>query len=107
MLGNRGDIFASNAQCWHVDGHDIQAVIKISTETTNADVSRQIVVGGGDDAHVDVASLLITDAFKGTFLEHAQQFALKWQRDLADLIQKQRAVVGGETALTIRRGTSE
>src|SRR4029453_8991836 len=51
-------------------------------------------VGGGDQAHIDGAGALFADAFEIALLQHAQQLALKFERNFADLVEKQRAAVG-------------
>src|SRR4029453_19531140 len=51
-------------------------------------------VGGGDQAHIDGAGAFFADAFEITFLQHAQQLALQFERNFADLVEKQRAAVG-------------
>src|SRR4029453_5086311 len=51
-------------------------------------------VGGGDQAEVHLQGLLPAKAFEAAVLEDAQQLRLCHQREVADFIQEQRAVVG-------------
>ena len=62
MLRDGGDVLATFTQGWHVNGHDVQAVIEVSAKTTGSDLGGEIAIGGGDDADIDVAGLFITDA---------------------------------------------
>ena len=63
---------------------------------------------GTDDAHIDRHLGHRTDAAHGTLLDHAQQFALHGQRQVADLVQEQRAALGGlEEAFTVFVGAGE
>ena len=59
----------------------------------------EVAVGGGDDAHVDLALLAGADRANAAALEHVEQLRLQRGRHLADLVEKQRAAVGlGEEA---------
>ena len=51
-------------------------------------------MGGGDDAHVDPAIDLAADAPDLAALERAQEPRLQVERQLADLVEEQRAAVG-------------
>ena len=68
----------------------------------------EIAVGGGDDAHVDLARALAADAAELARLQDAQQLALHAGRHLADLVQEQRAAVGDlEQAARVALGAGE
>src|SRR5277367_1066372 len=51
-------------------------------------------MGSGDQADVDLVRTIAAEPFEFLFLQHAQQFRLKFQRDVADLIEEKRALVG-------------
>ena len=55
---------------------------------------REIAVGRGDDADVDSERLLSADPLERAVLEHAQQPHLRVERQLANLVEEQRAAVG-------------
>ncbi len=56
-------------------------------------------MGGGDDAHVHLLDPRRSQRLHLAFLEDAQQLGLHRQRQLADLVEQQRAAVGlGEVA---------
>jgi len=54
----------------------------------------QIAVGGGQDADIHRDGLGTAHAFELAFLEHAQELDLQLGRKLADLVEKNRALVG-------------
>ena len=58
-------------------------------------ISREVAVGRGDDADVDLdrASVPPTRS-NSALLEHAQELGLQAERQLADLVEEQRAAVG-------------
>jgi len=45
----------------------------------------------GNDAHVHLLSLRGSEALEGAFLEHAQQLGLQVEREVADLVEEERA----------------
>ena len=65
-----------------------------SRNRPSATIDGQIAVRGGDDPHVDVDRLLAADAFHPAVLQDAQHADLGGRRQLADLVEKQRAAVG-------------
>ena len=63
---------------------------------------------GGDDAHVDGDLLLSADRLDASLLERAQQLRLQLERELADLVEEQGAVVRAlERAFAVVVGTGE
>ena len=50
-------------------------------------------MGGGDDAHIHGNRFRPADALKGLLLEHAQELHLRVGRQVADFVEKKRAVV--------------
>ena len=59
-----------------------------------ADGLFQRLIGGGDHAHIDADRRAAADALERVPFEHAQQFGLRAERHLADLVEKDGAVVG-------------
>ena len=47
-----------------------------------------------DDAHVDRDRLASADSLDGSLLQHAEQLGLRARRQVANLVEKQRAAVG-------------
>ena len=82
------------AQRREVDRHDVEPIEEILAEAPRLDLGLEIAVGRGDDAHVDAVRLHAADALELALLERAQELHLHLERDLADLVEEQRAAVG-------------
>ena len=54
----------------------------------------QVDVGRGDDAHVDLDRLDPAEPHELALLDDAQQLGLRLERDVADLVEEDRALVG-------------
>src|ERR1035438_8413713 len=64
-------------------------------------------MGGGNEAHVEVAMLRLSDAAYGRRLQHSQELGLHAHRKLANLVEKHRTVRGaldGSDAHPVRSG---
>ena len=72
----------------------IKAVEQVFPEVAVTDQFFQILVGGGDDAHVHMDRRGATHPVELILLQHAQQTGLGLQRHIADFIEKQGAAVG-------------
>ena len=72
------------------------------------DLRVQVAVGRGDDAHVDGDVGLAADRAEPALLQDAQQLHLQVQRQLADLVEEERAAVGAaEAARAVGDGAGE
>ena len=79
-----------------------------SRKCPELDPRLQVLVGGGDDAHVDLHRRLPADAIELALRQHAQQPRLQRRRHVADFIEKQSAAVGLlEAAAAQRVGAGE
>ena len=77
-------------------------------ESIALDLGCERAIGGGDHAHVDLTPLIGADAADLAVLEGAEQLRLQVDRQLADLVEEQRAAIGGlERTGTIGDGTGE
>ena len=94
VLGEDEHVGAAHAQRRHLDVDDVEAVVEVLAEAPFAHLGREIAVGRGDEAHVDLDRLVAADALERPLLEDAQQLDLRRQRDLADLVEEERAAVG-------------
>ena len=87
---------------------DAQPVVEILAELPGAHRRLEILVGGGEHAHVDLERLVAADALELALLQRAQQLGLRLERHVADLVEEQRAAVGGlELAFAARDGAGE
>jgi hypothetical protein len=83
-----------SAEWRDVEMDDIESPVEVFAEAALIDLLFEIAVGGGDDAQVDFAFAVLADATNGSFLQNAQQFGLKGERHLADLIEEDRSTIG-------------
>ena len=72
----------------------VQAVEQILTEFTFLYPHFQVLVGGGDDAYVNLHRGITTDPIELAICQHPQQAGLHIQRHIADFIQEQGPAVG-------------
>src|SRR6185295_14845098 len=64
------------------------------TEIAAADLFLEVPVRRGDDADVDLLRLAVPDADDHPLLQRAEQLDLEVQRELADLVEEEGALVG-------------
>src|SRR6202035_6094725 len=77
-----------------VDGDDGEAVVEVFAKAIFRHQLRQIGVGGGDDAHVDLDHVDGTQAHELLLLDHAKELGLRIEIDVADLVEEDRAAIG-------------
>ena len=76
------------------EADDVEAVEEVFAEATVGDQLLEVGVGGGDDANVDVDRAWLAERVDFAGLEKAQQLGLDVERDLADLVEEERAAGG-------------
>ena len=76
------------------DREDVEPVVEILAELALGDQRLEVAVRGRDDPHVDLDGLAAADPLELALLQHAQQLDLHVERQVADLVEKQRAAVG-------------
>ena len=76
-----------------MDAHDVEPVEQVLAKLPGGDGLLEILVGGGDDAHVHLDGLVAADAFERAGLEHAQNLRLRGRRHIADFIEENGAAV--------------
>src|SRR5207244_13151383 len=75
------------------DREDVQAVVQIVTEAAPFDHSGEVPVRGGDHTDVDADRPCPAETLELVFLQHTQELRLQLERDLAHLVQEERATV--------------
>ena len=103
VLGEQRDVVAPVAQRRDRHGDDVQAVVEVLAEAPLAHGGPQILVGGGDQAQVDLQRPP-AEPLDLALLQHAQELDLDVRRDLADLVEEQRAAVGLHEAAVVALG---
>ncbi len=94
VFGQQRHILAPLAQRRQGDAHDIQAMQQVGAEFAALHLGVEILVRGGDDAHVGPDQFASADAVELALGQHAQQPRLQQQRHVADLVQEERAAIG-------------
>ncbi|MNL33460.1 hypothetical protein D3C87_1553720 [compost metagenome] len=94
MPGQHQHIVAPLAQGRNRHRVHREPVIQVGPEQTFANAVRQVPVGGGDDAHIDVQRLVGAQALDLAILQRTQQLRLHRQGQFTDFVEKQRAAVG-------------
>ena len=95
MLGEGKDVLGAVAQRRNVDRDDGEAVVEVGAEGAFGGHLLEVGVAGGDDPHVDGDHLVAAHAPDLLLLKHPQQLSLERQREGADLVEEERAAVGG------------
>ena len=81
------------AQRRQVQAHHVEPVEEVGAELALLDRLLERLGGGGDDADVHLARLAPADPADLALLEHAEQLGLQVERQVADLVEQQRALV--------------
>src|SRR5205085_2879012 len=95
MRGEQRDVLAAIAQRRQLEAHDVEPIEEVRAERAAVDRLAQIAVCGGDQANVELDRAGSADAAYRTLLERAQQLRLHVDRQLADLVEKQRTAARG------------
>ncbi|KFB71160.1 MAG: hypothetical protein AW09_003726 [Candidatus Accumulibacter phosphatis] len=91
VLQQQRDVFLVLAQRRHLDLVHRQAEIEIRTKVILAHHLRQFAVGRTDDACVTGAGHIRSQREVHVLLQQTQQFDLRSHRQIADLVEEQRA----------------
>ena len=91
MIGEQEQVRFTVAKRWDKDGENIQPVVKVLAEVSFRHRFLQILVRSRNQPYIGANRGRAAQAFEFLFLQHAQQFHLRGEIHIADLIQKQRA----------------
>src|SRR5262249_47324948 len=102
MLGERDDVARPLTQRWQIDIDNVEAIIKILTESACDRFRRQVPIGRREDADIGDPRVRFPDSLITPVLQQTQQLGLYRRRKVADLIEKKRTTLGrGHLALGI------
>src|ERR1700685_281162 len=93
MPSQQGNVVFALSQRRYAPGQDIQPIIEVVAETPSLELNREFPIRGRDDSHIDFTRRIVADAFVLALLKHAQEFWLHFERQVSDLIEKDRAPV--------------
>jgi hypothetical protein len=74
-------------------GH-VEAVVEVLPEALVGDGGAELLVGGGDDADVDLGGAVLAQAADLALLDDAEQLGLEGDRGLGDLVEEEGPAVG-------------
>lgn len=102
------DVVPALPQRGHVQRDRRDPVEEILAQPAAAHGLHGVVMGGGDDPHVERNRFVTADAHDRVRLERAQQFHLQFGRHFRDFVEKQRAAARGfEHAHMLCNGAGE
>ena len=84
------DVLGPLAQRRHDDADHVEPVVEVLPEPALGDELLEILVRGRNHADVDLDRLRSADRLEAPFLQHAEEFDLRVERDVADFVQEQR-----------------
>ncbi len=88
------NILLALAQRRHKERHDIEAIKEVFAEVALGDLLFEILVGRGDEAHVDAERLRAADGREQLVVEGAEHLGLRLEAHVAHFIEKERSAVG-------------
>ena len=94
VLGEDGDLLGPLAERGDEDIDDVEAVVEVLAKGPLGDRLFEVLVGGGDDADVDLDVAVGAQPRELVVLEHLQELGLERQGHLADLVEEHGAAVG-------------
>ncbi len=113
MVREHGNVFDAIAQRRHVERDHVEPVEQVLAKVAAFDFVFEILVRGGHDADIHLDRFGRTHRLQTLFFQRAQDFGLRLERHVADLVEEQSAAVGpleltdlvlqhaGETALAM------
>ncbi len=108
MPGQHRDVLGPLTQGWDFQRGDAEAEEEILAEIACLHHLLQILVGGREQAHIDLNHLGAAQAFELPFLQHTQNLGLGGLAHVAVLVEKQHSLVGQlEAALALFCGAGE
>ena len=93
MLGERQDVLRPRPQRREIELDHVQPVVQVLAEAAVREHRLEVLVRRREHAHVDPLVLGGTERSHLVLLQHAQELGLQRQRELADLVEEDRAVV--------------
>jgi hypothetical protein len=89
-----GDVLLAVAERRHPEDDGAEAIVEVEPEPSGGDDLPEVLVGGGDQPHVDADRLFAADADDLLLLEHAEEAGLDGRRQVGHLVHEERAAVG-------------
>ena len=94
VVDQQGNVFAALLKARQFQMDHADAIVQVVAERAGLDQLGQVLVRGRHDTDIDGDRLNTAERFDHSFLEHPQQSDLHGRRNIADLVQEDRAAVG-------------
>src|SRR5687767_5768839 len=94
MPGEERDILAALAQGRQPQAYYVQAVKQVFAEESLPHAAFQVLMRGGDHAHVRLDRLVAADAIETPVRQHSQKAGLQLLRHVADFVEEERPALG-------------
>src|SRR5262245_13880611 len=108
VIDEQEEIGFALAKWWHKDREHIEAVVQVLPERPCRNCPLHVLVRRRQQPDVDLDGFRAAEPLELALLQHAQQFDLRVEVDVANLVQKQRAAFGElETSLLALLGAGE
>ncbi len=90
----RRNVLPTVAQRRNPNGKHLQPEKQVLAEPILAHRLTEVAIGGRNQSDIDLQSSAAAQSLEGAILQNPQQFGLQLERQLADLVEKQRAAIG-------------
>jgi hypothetical protein len=108
VVDEERDVVQAVAQRRHLDVHDVQPVEEVVAEPAGTHLGGQVAVRRRDHADVDGDREARADRRHLALLDGAQELRLQRERYLGDLVEEERAALGGaEDPVVVAHGARE
>ena len=101
LFGQKGDILLAISERGDLEGYHVEPEIQVDSKRVLPDHFRQGAVRGGDDPDVDGYGAKRSERDDSAFLQASEQAGLRFGQKFADLIEKERAAIGGSENPTV------
>jgi hypothetical protein len=95
VLDELGDVVAARLEGGDFDGNDVEAVVEVFAELFCGDARLEVGVRGREDADVRADRGRGAERVVGARLEELEELCLCVRGELADLVEEERAALGG------------
>src|SRR5947199_180246 len=103
VLDQERQVLDPLAQRRQQDRDDVQPVVQVLAEAPRLHFGLEVLVGGGEDADVDLEGAVAAHPLELALLEHAQDLRLRLRPHVADLVEEECPAVGDLELALARR----
>src|SRR4030042_6090677 len=98
MESQQGNVIPSFTKGWDKHGNDVDAVVKILSETALLHLLCEVLVCGGNDSLIPLEGFFAADPLKAMILQNSEQKGLGVRGDFADFVAKANAPMDHRTS---------